>query len=213
MDIENSETTTTTPILFNDNFLKVSPEYLLLEMPNELSKELFTKSRLDIQEYKTDSYILSDTSMYQLIKYQISNLMVVCQPKSEPVSNKPKLEIKSFQQAFLIPTSVKSFQRDLLIYLRGNTVGKGESFENPELSVETLKKKFVTNEKFITKTISLVGAEINGGYVINLDPKVKVSLFFSAMDALQEAGKLKTKEDSFSVKDLPAVSLVYQPDG
>lgn len=138
-------------IAFGDNFSKESGEFVIFDMPTELKSQLSNEGELSIQEYKNDSYIIGKDKLYQVVKYQVSNLMLICDQKLEPVSNKEKLIVRSFQQSHLIPTPVKPFSRDLLMYLRTMTIGELDSNKKEGLSTEELKRRFVTNDHFLRK--------------------------------------------------------------
>jgi len=138
-------------IEFSSSFTEESGEYILLDLPAELRKKLDEERELKIQEHRNDSYIIGDEKLYQVIKFQISNMMLLCEQRPEPVSEKEKLVVRSFQQSTLIPTAVRPFSREIMQHLRIHHICRGEPSEKPQLKVETIMNKFVTSEKFLAK--------------------------------------------------------------
>ena len=186
-------------IEFSHDFTKESASYVLFEMPAELKGLVQNGQSLVIQEYKTDSYILGGEHLYQIIKSQISNLMLI----SDAVPDKTNhFRVKSFQQSVLIPTCVKPFSRDILIHLRGNTIGESDDLDIEELNVEYLKKKFVTNDINLDKIVKSVGAVLKKSYVVNLAPNLREKIFTWAMDQIREKGLSTSKDSVFKIKDL-----------
>ena len=186
-------------IEFSEDFTSESSEYVLFEMPEELKQQLQRGETLRIQEYKTDSYIVGQKHLYQVIKSQISNLLLV----SEVLPHKENcFRVRSFQQSFLIPTAVKSFSRDILIHLKSNATSEEDDLDKEELSVEYIKTRFVSNQKGLEKVLKSLGAEILKGYIVNLAIPLRENLFKWIFGQIRDRGLCPTKEARFRFVDL-----------
>ena len=189
-------------IEFSSTFAQESGDYLLFEFPPELRDQLKRDSVIPIQEYKNDSYIIGDDRLFQVVKYQISNLMLVAEEAKGSTIESERLRVKSFQQSFLIPTVVRPFSRDILIHLKYMYIGESDSLQKPELCVDFIKQKFVTNEKFLSKILDSIGAEIHNGYILNLHPDLRLKIFNSLIERLIEKQLLEDSISTFSLEML-----------
>lgn len=192
-------------IEFAPNFAEQSGAYVLLELPSELRNQLRKEQTLAIKEHNNESYIVGEDKLYQVIKYQISNLMLTSEVKEVPMSESHKYIVRSFQQSYLIPTVVRPFAREIAVYLRAITVEEGEPLNKPGLRVDFLKEKFVTNDRFLKKVLDDIGADIVEGYVINLSDDYKRLIFNTLMGKIVDRGLIASGDASFSVftlKDL-----------
>lgn len=184
---------------FSEDFTSESGEYVLFEMPEELKQQLQNGETLSIQEYKTDSYIVGQNHLYQVVKSQISNLLLV----SEVIPGKENcFRVRSFQQSFLIPTPVKSFSRDILIHLKANAVSEEDELDKEELSLEQVMTRFVTNKKGLDKVLKSLGAEILKGYIVNLAISLRENLFKWIFEQIRNRGLCPNKEARFRFQDL-----------
>lgn len=189
-------------IEFSSNFAEDSNKYVLFEFPSELRDQLKKEGQLAIQEHKNESYIIGDDKLYQVVKFQISNLFLASEVSQVPTTQTEKYVVKSFQQSFLIPTVIKPFSREIFLHLKSVYLNQFDDIKNLELKVDFLKKKFVTNEKFLAKILEEVGAEIEDGYVVNLHPDLKSSIFNTIVEKAVEKGLLQDKDSAFSLADI-----------
>lgn len=189
-------------IEFSPNFASESSEYMLFEFPTELRNLLKRDGTLAIQEYKNESYILGDEKLYQLYKFQISNLMLVSEEAKESTIEQERLKVRSFQQSFFIPTLVRPFARDILIHLKYHYIGQSDPLQKEELSLDHIKAKFVTNDKIIGKILDSIGAEVHDGFIVNLHPDFKMKLCARIIETLVEKKLLETAESQFSLAQL-----------
>jgi hypothetical protein len=190
-------------IQFSDYFTQEDPEYLLFELPKELETTLASKGELEIQEFKGDSYIVGEEHLYQIIKLQVSNLMLVSELKKEPVSHKDKVVVRSFQQSTLIPTPVRPFSQDLLLHLRLHAVDAASpNHQQPEMAVTYLKQKYLTNLKALTGVTDSLGAQIVDGFVVLLKDTFRGVLFRNIIDNARDKDLLKDKDSTLSLNNL-----------
>ena len=189
-------------IEFSPQFTKESAEYVLFEFPSELKDQLKRDGALPIQEYKNDSYILGDDKLFQVVKFQISNLMLVAEETKDSTPQTERLKVRSFQQSFLIPTLVRPFARDILIHLKCHYIGQNDNLKKEELSLDYIKTKFVTNENFLVRILDSIGAEVYEGYVVNLHPDLKMKILNSIIERLVEKGLLQDAESTFNLEKL-----------
>lgn len=189
-------------IEFSPNFAAESAEYMLFEFPPELRSQLKRDGSVSIQEYKNDSYILGEDKLYQLFKYQISNLLLVAEESKDSTPECERLKVRSFQQSFFIPTSVRPFSRDILIHLKYHYTSGESGLQREELGVDYIKSKFVTNDHMLAQILESVGASVHEGYVINLRPEAKYRTSSLVLEKLVEKGILQSSEASFSLESL-----------
>lgn len=190
-------------IQFSDYFTEEDQDYLLFELPQELEHTLSAHGELEIQECKGHSYIVGEEHLYQLVKLQVSNLMLVSQMKKEPVSHRDKLVVRSFQQSTLIPTPVRPFSQDLLIHLRQNAVdGASPNHKQPEMAVGYLKAKFLTNSKALLSVVKSLGAQVIDGYVVLLKDSFKGVLFRNVIENARDKDMLQDKDSTLTLESL-----------
>lgn len=194
-------------IQFSDLFTEEDSEYLLFELPAELDNTLATKGELEIQEFKGESFIVGEDHLYQLIKLQVSNLMLVSQLKNEVLSNKEKALVRSFQQSTLIPTPVRPFSQDLLQHLRQFAVdAAAPDHRRPEMAVGYLKQRFLTNSKALGGVLKALGAQILDGYVVLLKENFKATLFRTVIENARDKDLLNDKDSTISLQSLAVPS-------
>ena len=189
-------------IEFAPNFAEESGGYVLFEFPPELREQLKQDKKLAIKERKNESYIIGEDKLYHVIKYQISNLMLASEVDDVPMSESQKYQVKSFQQSYLIPTVIRPFVREILIYLKAIVIEEGESLIKPDLKADFLKDQFVTNDKFLRKVLDEMGADIVGDYVINLSNDYKRLIFNMLLGKIVDKGLLIDKNSIFSLQDI-----------
>lgn len=189
-------------IEFSPNFSNESAEYMLFEFPPELRNQLKRDGSVPIQEFKNDSYILGDEKLYQLYKFQISNLMLVSEEAKESTVECERIKVRSFQQSCYIPTLVRPFTRDIMIHLKSHYNTPESGLKKEELQVENIKSKFVTNDTMLRKILESVGASIHDGFVINLSPDIRYKISNTIIEKLNEKQLLVTAESTFTIDNL-----------
>lgn len=190
-------------IQFADDFTEHTDDYLLIELPSELQAVLTHKGELEAQEFKGDSFIVGDEHLYQLVRLQVSNLMLVGQLKTEAVSNKEKVVVRSFQQSTLIPTPVRPFSQDLLQHLRQHAVdAAAPEHRQAEMAVGYLKQRFLTNAKALNSVLRSLGAQIVDGYVVLLKESFKANLLRTVIENARDKDLLHDKDSTISLQTL-----------
>lgn len=189
-------------IEFSPNFVPESSEYMLFEFPTELRNQLKRDGSVQIQEHKNESYILGDDKLYQLQKFQISNLQLVSERAKESTQECERIKVRSFQQAFYIPTLVRPFSRDILIHLKYHYTPDEGNLEKEELSVDHIKSKFVTNDQMLSRILKSIGAEVHAGFIINLTPETQMKLSNQVFEKLVEKKLLENAESTFTIDQL-----------
>lgn len=140
-------------IEFSHKFNVESGQYVLFELPKDLKTKVQEEGSIAIQEFKNDCYIVGNEKLYQLIKYQVSNMMLVCEDQPATSSQPSKLVVRSFQQTTLQANPVRPFKKEILLHLRQHRITNNCPLFKPELHIEYLRKNFVTNINFIKKVI------------------------------------------------------------